>query len=133
MGDAHTLKRIWLVCRFYGRLKGLRGAALESAIEASLRSVNLLSGGWGMTRQAMQYSGTARSSVRLCYACPLLGATFLLQTDWQKSYLQCCHLLRGTSLKATRPSATSSMCAAVSKRSKLLVVQTLPSTPINPM
>ncbi|KAK1298023.1 ABC transporter A family member 7 [Acorus calamus] len=41
---------------FYGRLKNLKGAALEQAVEESLKSVNLYHGGVG-DKQARKYSG----------------------------------------------------------------------------
>jgi ABC-type multidrug transport system ATPase subunit len=55
---------------FYGRLKNLRGKVLQDAVERSLRSVNLYSGGVG-DKRAGQYSGGMKR--RLSVAISLIG------------------------------------------------------------
>lgn len=55
---------------FYGRLKGLRGAALSDQVSEALRSVNLLSGGAG-DRVVSTYSGGMKR--RLSVAISMVG------------------------------------------------------------
>ncbi|KAK1298425.1 ABC transporter A family member 8 [Acorus calamus] len=55
---------------FYGRLKNLKGSALEQAVEESLKSVNLYHGGVG-DKQAKKYSGGMKR--RLSVAISLIG------------------------------------------------------------
>ncbi|KAJ7541144.1 hypothetical protein O6H91_10G048600 [Diphasiastrum complanatum] len=68
---------------FYGRLKNLEGAALESfnilqAVEASLKSVNLFNGGQG-NKQVGKYSGGMKR--RLSVAISLIGDPKVVYMD----------------------------------------------------
>ncbi|CAM6105629.1 unnamed protein product [Calypogeia fissa] len=63
---------------FYGRLKNLKGAALENAVTDSLKSVNLFNGGvWNKT--AGQYSGGMKR--RLSVAISLIGNPQVVYMD----------------------------------------------------
>ncbi|KAK1311877.1 ABC transporter A family member 7 [Acorus calamus] len=63
---------------FYGRLKNLKGAALEQAVEESLKSVNLYHGGVG-DKQAKKYSGGMKR--RLSVAISLIGDPKVVYMD----------------------------------------------------
>uniref|UniRef100_A0A7N0V1R9 ABC transporter domain-containing protein n=1 Tax=Kalanchoe fedtschenkoi TaxID=63787 RepID=A0A7N0V1R9_KALFE len=63
---------------FYGRLKNLKGAALEQAVEESLRGVNLFHGGVG-DKQAGKYSGGMKR--RLSVAISLIGDPKVVYLD----------------------------------------------------
>ncbi|CAM8881361.1 unnamed protein product [Rhodiola kirilowii] len=63
---------------FYGRLKNLKGAALEQAVEESLKSVNLFHGGVG-DKQAGKYSGGMKR--RLSVAISLIGDPKVVYMD----------------------------------------------------
>ncbi|CAI9757523.1 unnamed protein product [Fraxinus pennsylvanica] len=63
---------------FYGRLKNLKGAALNQAVEESLRSVNLFHGGVA-DKQAGKYSGGMKR--RLSVAISLIGDPKVVYMD----------------------------------------------------
>lgn len=63
---------------FYGRLKGLEGAALFRAVEQGLRSVNLWNGGVA-DKAAKQYSGGMKR--RLSVAISLVGDPLVVYLD----------------------------------------------------
>lgn len=63
---------------FYGRLKNLRGAALDQAVEESLKSVNLWAGGVG-DKRAGKYSGGMKR--RLSVAISLVGNPLVVYMD----------------------------------------------------
>ncbi|XWS51101.1 hypothetical protein CRYUN_Cryun12cG0147500 [Craigia yunnanensis] len=63
---------------FYGRLKNLRGSALNQAVEESLRSVNLFHGGVA-DKQAGKYSGGMKR--RLSIAISLIGDPKVVYMD----------------------------------------------------
>ncbi|KAF6264708.1 hypothetical protein COO60DRAFT_1482014 [Scenedesmus sp. NREL 46B-D3] len=63
---------------FYGRLKGLTGGALESAVESSLRAVNLWNNKVG-DKQARQYSGGMKR--RLSVAISFTGNPLVVYLD----------------------------------------------------
>ncbi|KAJ6808420.1 ABC transporter A family member 7-like isoform X1 [Iris pallida] len=63
---------------FYGRLKNLKGAALTQAVNESLKSVNLFSGGVG-DKQAGKYSGGMKR--RLSVAISLIGDPKVVYMD----------------------------------------------------
>jgi ABC-type multidrug transport system ATPase subunit len=63
---------------FYGRLKNLKGKALDSAVEAALRSVNLFNGGVG-DRQTKTYSGGMKR--RLSVAISFMGDPLVVYLD----------------------------------------------------
>ncbi|BBN17972.1 protein MpABC85 [Marchantia polymorpha subsp. ruderalis] len=63
---------------FYGRLKNLKGSALESAVDASLKSVNLFNNGVGDKRSG-QYSGGMKR--RLSVAISLIGNPQVVYMD----------------------------------------------------
>eukprot|EP00897_Mesotaenium_endlicherianum_P000653 jgi/Mesen1/10589/ME000085S09920 len=63
---------------FYGRLKNLKGAQLTQAVEDSLRSVNLASGG-AADKRAGQYSGGMKR--RLSVAISLIGDPLVVYMD----------------------------------------------------
>ncbi|KAF5957628.1 hypothetical protein HYC85_004853 [Camellia sinensis] len=63
---------------FYGRLKNLKGSALSQAVEESLKSVNLFSGGVA-DKQAGKYSGGMKR--RLSVAISLIGDPKVVYMD----------------------------------------------------
>ena len=63
---------------FYGRLKNLKGAELAAAVDAALRSVNLLNGGTG-DKQVRTYSGGMKR--RLSVAISLVGDPSVVYMD----------------------------------------------------
>ncbi|KAJ4824172.1 hypothetical protein Tsubulata_011903 [Turnera subulata] len=63
---------------FYGRLKNLKGAELEQAVEESLKSVNLFNGGVA-DKQAGKYSGGMKR--RLSVAISLIGDPKVVYMD----------------------------------------------------
>ena len=64
--------------RFYGRLKGLRGAELDAAVEAGLRAVNLWNNGVA-DKQARMYSGGMKR--RLSVAISFVGDPLVVYLD----------------------------------------------------
>eukprot|EP01018_Ginkgo_biloba_P024057 Gb_37630 [translate_table: standard] len=63
---------------FYGRLKNLKGAALQNAVEESLKSVDLFNGGVG-DKQSGKYSGGMKR--RLSVAISLIGDPQVVYMD----------------------------------------------------
>jgi ABC-type multidrug transport system ATPase subunit len=64
--------------QFYGRLKGLQGEALQSAVEEALRGVNLWNGKLA-DKQSKQYSGGMKR--RLSVAISFMGSPLVVYLD----------------------------------------------------